>query len=790
MKTTWLFFCLVVGLGAALLGARTPAPVASLGAFDRFSAERAFRDVGVIGQKPHPVGSAEHARVQAYLVERLTKLGLDPAVQKTVGQSQALGRFAVAAPVANLVAVLPGKNRQLPALGLMAHYDSVPHSPGAGDDAAGVATVLEIARILKNGPPPERDVVFVLTDGEELGLLGAEAFFDHHPLAKHLGMVLNFESRGRSGLTMMFEAGPQSGALISRFAQTAIRPAALSLSDAVYGQMPNGTDFSVAKAHGLMGLNFAFIGGEDAYHTPFATPDRLDWGSVQHMGDSALPVARSLAADPNVLDRVENPVYFDLLGWVVVQYPAFAGWGALALAAFLTMLALASGRTSDGFAVFKGVFGCALFVLMPILILRPVGRALALVDHVQRVPAYPFILPACLLLTVASAMLSARRLRTARARLLLSAIVLVAGAACNVGGFDPISLALAAAALFSIWAAGGRPLDVADLWRSGLVFSLVMAGVAQIYFPSASILIVWPLAAGAALAAILFSVQSGRLDGFPTQICCGAALALVMAPIGGVGNFLFDAVGVDVPAALALPVLMAIPVAAPLLASAGTERTATETGVLLFFVGGVLLGCVRLFWPLDAHPVPSIVLHVQDMNAGKAYRVAPLAGLDPWAANALADGGWPAKRGILTGEGDAPVWFAPSTPAHLPKPSLTVERKAGRLVVTAKASPGDASQEVTVRSSARLTHSYLNGRALSGAVEPGSPQSVLRYVPDSNGTVWTFDAPRRARIEVRLKVRRAAWPDSVSPPPAYGSGIMPFGPSGNTDRILQTKTAW
>jgi hypothetical protein len=63
----------------------------------------------------------------------------------------------------------PGK-----ALLVMAHYDSVPQSPGACDNAAAVAILIELARVLK-AEPPERPVILAFTAAEEVGLAGAEA---------------------------------------------------------------------------------------------------------------------------------------------------------------------------------------------------------------------------------------------------------------------------------------------------------------------------------------------------------------------------------------------------------------------------------------------------------------------------------------------------------------------------------------------------------------------------------------------------------------------------------------
>ena len=53
------------------------------------------------------------------------------------------------------------------AVALVAHFDSDPTTPGANDDAAGVAAILETARVLLSGPPLRNDVILLFTDGEE-----------------------------------------------------------------------------------------------------------------------------------------------------------------------------------------------------------------------------------------------------------------------------------------------------------------------------------------------------------------------------------------------------------------------------------------------------------------------------------------------------------------------------------------------------------------------------------------------------------------------------------------------
>src|SRR5690606_41022972 len=117
----------------------------------------AMADVRELAQRPHPVGSADHARVRGYLQGRMTALGLDTTVQTgpiSRGSARYLRRMGGSPEAANftasnLVGVLPGRDPALPAVALMAHYDTVPMSAGAADDSAGVAAILETVRAIR-----------------------------------------------------------------------------------------------------------------------------------------------------------------------------------------------------------------------------------------------------------------------------------------------------------------------------------------------------------------------------------------------------------------------------------------------------------------------------------------------------------------------------------------------------------------------------------------------------------------------------------------------------------------
>ncbi len=288
---------------------------------DQFSALRALRHVEAIAQKPHPIGSPENAAVRRYILGELEALGFKPEIQPCSTVRQAWGRTS-AASVINVMVRLEGREKGKAVL-LLGHYDSGRTSFGAADDAAAVAAMLETLSILKAGSPLRNDVIFLFTDGEEGGLHGAQAFVEQHPWVDEVGMVVNLEARGTGGPALMFETSPGNGRLIREFHRGVPDPVAHSYGYEVYKRMPNDTDFTIFRKHGLPGLNFAFIHGGTAYHTAQDCLERLDLRSLQHLGDCTLGLARQFGEadlDENWTSG-GNAVYFNLLGPVFLTYP-------------------------------------------------------------------------------------------------------------------------------------------------------------------------------------------------------------------------------------------------------------------------------------------------------------------------------------------------------------------------------------------------------------------------------------------------------------------------------------
>ncbi|HEY6321840.1 MAG TPA: M28 family peptidase [Thermoanaerobaculia bacterium] len=339
------------GLALALVVARhRPPPPRPAGApAAEFSAVRA-REVQrrLVGDgRPHPVGSAADDRVRQTIVDVLAGLGYQPRVE----EGFACHWGGTCARVRNVVARRDGREPGA-AVAIVAHYDSVEAGPGASDDLAGVAAILEIARALAVGPPPRHPVLLLLDEGEEAGLLGAAAFEAASPEAAEVKAVVNLEARGTEGPSFMFETSGDNRWMIDAWAPRAPRPVTTSVAAFIYALLPNDTDLTVFRRHHLPGLNFAYIGGANSYHTPADDLANASPASLQHEGENALAAVTALADATELASPPKGgAAFFDLFGLWIVRWPA--GWMlGMAAAALLLVLAVAvtgvAGRAMGG----------------------------------------------------------------------------------------------------------------------------------------------------------------------------------------------------------------------------------------------------------------------------------------------------------------------------------------------------------------------------------------------------------------------------------------------------------
>lgn len=298
---------------------RPPLPQSASAPTQEFSAERARAVLNrLVGDGvPHPIGGAHDEVVCGRVMDEFTRIGYKPQLQTGF----ACDEYGDCATVKNVIARLDGAEGR-PAVLLAAHYDSVPAGPGAFDDGAGAATVLEVARAYQTLPAPKNSIIFLVDDGEEAGLLGARVFVESHPWAKDVRAVVNVDNRGTSGPSLMYETGDANAWAAGLYTKHAARPATNSILYFAYKLMPADTDFTIFKAAGYQGVNFAAIGDVVEYHTPLDNFANANSATMQHHGDNALTAVHAFA-DADITNPPQTAAaYFDLFERWTVSWPA------------------------------------------------------------------------------------------------------------------------------------------------------------------------------------------------------------------------------------------------------------------------------------------------------------------------------------------------------------------------------------------------------------------------------------------------------------------------------------
>lgn len=353
----WLVLATLLLAVAGTLAFLLPGAVSAAAAPARFSAARVERDVAALAVAPRPAGSLPHAAARRWLVERLSSLGLTVEVQSTRGVSAWYGMPFDTGNVHNVVARLPGL-ASTGAVLLVAHYDTVVASPGASDDAAGVAVALEIVRAIQAGPPLAADLIVLFTDLEEGGMVGAHAFVREHAAARDVSAFINLDARGTSGPPAVVGLFDPEGALLGDLAAVDSGAATSSLYVAATRLLHGGTDFAVLARHGLPGVNIAFADGVSRYHTGADVAEAFDPETAQREGELVLGLVRRWGGAPG--ERASprrHEVYFGLPVAGVVTLPAGAvRWSVLALVA---LAASAAWRRRDELRIGATVLGAA-----------------------------------------------------------------------------------------------------------------------------------------------------------------------------------------------------------------------------------------------------------------------------------------------------------------------------------------------------------------------------------------------------------------------------------------------
>jgi hypothetical protein len=710
----WLGIGLVVALGIWLQ--QPPAPVPATAAATEFSAERAMQHVEAIARAPRPIGSANHAAARDYIIQQLRAFGFEPEIQKTTAVNSTAAPLFLAGTIENIVARKRGTGDGR-AVALVAHYDSVPTGPGANDDGVAVATLLETARALTAGPQLRNDVLFLFTDGEETGLLGARAFVAEHPWAKDVEIALNFEARGNGGPSVMFETSPQNGALIRALAEATSHPLANSLSYEIYKRLPNDSDLTVFKATGWPGMNFAYINGLTHYHTQLDNPENVDTRSLQHHGSYALGLSRYFGAGVSPVNPQDDAVYFDALGFLLVRYPAWLAApfavGVLLLFAAVVWLGFRRGKLT-GAGTAKGAL---LFFLSFVAAAAAVGGAWWLVRQIH--PGY--------------------------------SLIPQGDSYCHglyVIGFAVLTLATTAVIVGSL----GRRIREADLFVGGLLWWAVSMVAATIWMVGSSYLPTWPLLLallGLGYAFIRGDRERPRAQ-FATACVCAIPGTLVVVPVV---HLIFIAMPFVLAPALVLFFVLLLALLIPLLRiSTAGNRWAfpgifSAIAVLVFAAAGSGAGFDK------DHRQSNHILCFLDAPAQRALWLSSDARPDEWTEQFF---GKKPGRGPLADPfplGRRVYLQAPAPVASLPPPEAQVledvTANGGRHLRMRLTSPRGA-ERMSVQINAEILSATVDGKPLTSGPTTPKSWSLLYLALPKDGIDLVIETRSSPPLAMRL----------------------------------------
>ncbi|MBN9791798.1 aminopeptidase [Pseudonocardia sp. TMWB2A] len=722
---------------ATWLDGRAPHPVPADADPGVFSADRAMRTVDDLVDGPRPGGSPAAVDARDAIAARLTAAGLTTRLHSSTGVGGADGRMA-AAPVDNVVATLPGTD-PTGAVVLSAHYDSVASGPGAADDMASVAAILEAVRALREGPPLRNDLVVLVTDAEEVGLLGMQAWVrDELVPAARPAVTVNFEARGVSGPSLMFRTSPGNAGLARVFADAVPHPTGDSSLVEAFRLLPNDTDLTRVLDAGRPGVDVAFVEQPVQYHTTGDAPENLSPASVQGHGEAALGLARALGnQDLAPLDPAASgaapqgdATYFRFAGTTVV-YPSWLVWPVAALGAVAVVAAVLVARRRGATTVPRVLGAAALLVVAVVAaVSASVGlwRALLAV-HPVWADTGPF----------------------------LHRPVPVQAAA--------VALAVAVTALW--WLAVRRWAGAAGAAAAGVLVLAVLGLVTAGTVPGASYLFAWPAAAaGAGLTVALV------LRGRPVVATAAATLgavpaAALLVPLGW-DLFVLSGVSDGVPAGALVLTAAALTV---VLVSEGMQRAtvggppgrvwpvpvaAALAAVVLAGVGAAVNG------PSAERPQASHLSFLQDDEGAR------------WVSNQTVPAAWTARY-LDTPAQEVPAWpgpdevrTGPAQPLAVPGPRVEVLSRTADRAVLRVTSPRGAPG-ITLRPDRAVTTATVTpaGRpAVSAAPADGLTEIRLHAVPAAGAVVELVTGPGPLGVAVA----------DLSPGPAGVPGFVPRPP--------------
>ncbi len=727
--------CLSLLAALAILELKAPNAVPASAPQNEFSAERALDHVRAVAHVPHSTGTDANAEARQYIIRQLSGLGMNPQAFTSVGIYN--GAWAIiAGRTTDVVARLPGIANS-GAILLMAHSDSVSNGPGAADDASGVAAILEGLRAVKTEFPLKNDLIVVITDGEEAGLLGAEAFVTSHPWMKDIGLVMNFEARGNHGPSLLFETSTNNAALMNEVAKAAPYPVSSSFFYSLYKLLPNDTDFTLFRPAGIPGLNFAFGGHLEAYHSGLDTPENLDTASLQHQGSYLVSLVRHFGQMDlaNLKREPGEGVFFDWFGSNLVVYrERWVSIGQILVTFLLGIVIVSDVRRAA---------------------IRPRGFFAAI--------GASFVI----LLVIPAVMAAAGSLFF----LLLKGRMLLGDTSAN--SFLLVGLVLLGVAAGSIVLAVFRKrFNLRELWLASLTSVCILSWALALLLPAGSYLLFWPLflAAGGCVILAIMKATSAKAEA-AVALPAAAITVLLFAPVAYLLYVFLDLNLLSI-AAVGLLIGLFFLVCVPITNIATPECPWRATLLPMFIAAAVCMTAGILQSNFSSrHPRHDNLLYSLNADDHTAVWISDDSALDEYTAQFL--GKTPNRQPIpnyLAGSQDRP--FSASAPAMDLQPPISeikADEQQGELRhlrMNLKSQRGADLMVVRFDPSVKPVAIEISGRKVKP--QPGrAGLSMLLYGSGSQGADLDLTLNASSEISFWVSDFSLGLPTTIRRPPEF-----------------------
>ncbi len=708
-------------VASAIVSLQPPGRVSENAPPERFSSGRAMKHLKNIAAAPHTIGTAAHDTVRNYIMASLRSLGLEPEIQETTSFNK-----HKAAVIENIIVRIKGM-RGSDALLLASHYDARFLSPGAGDNGSNVAAVLETLRALKYHPALKNDLIILFSDGEEEGTLGSKAFIEESPMAKGIRFALNFDARGSSGRSVMFETNRGNGAIIRELNRSGPPPLANSLMFDASQFLPNYTDFTWFMETIPSGMNFANIGTVQYYHSVNDNVGNFDERTLQSQGNAMMQAVLHFGLSDLQKLTSADVVYFNFFFPRLIIYPVSYVFPLACLATLLFCIFFILGLRKNHIRIFPFSKAFLLFLfrvfatgLIVFLLWKWLGPMHPEFKSFEQEWIYG------------------------------NALYLVAFFALGVTG---IFIGLP-------WFTG--KLGIHNVTAGGLFTWVVLVWITAFFLPGGSYLFVWPLLFSLA-GMIIFTVRN------EAEGTSGATLfGLLLFSVPGIWIFtqiilmLSEAMTLMIaPGLVVMLILLSATMQIPVLILAGRKNFLIP--VISVIIAAVSIAAALLNRePSERQPKPDTMFYTLDLDNGKSRWVTWDSATDAWTSQFFTDHrGKEALPEFLFFDQYGPSKQKPLSTSMAPRRTfygpgseiISNEANGGKRILKVRIFSPDTAVLVMVNpeSAERISHATLNEKVIVGEEGKHNFQWPLMFfsAPDIPFEI-TFTLKDSSSIAVRI----------------------------------------